>query len=494
MEAFQLIGSGKKIFYGGAKGGGKSFLGLGSAVLVATQFPGIRIVIIRRYYQELEERFIQVLKEKFPSDIFGYKWSERKKTAFFDNNAKIVMKALETEGDVKKVKGLEYQYMVIDEANEFTEIQVEYLEGSLRNPDIPNFTATLLMTGNPGGVSDLYFKTHFVNPDYKRWRPNELKYKDKFIFIPAKVQDNPWLSSDNEYIEKLDGMSEHYRQAWLLGNWNVFMGQFFEEWNVDVHVIESKPIPKAWERQFGFDLGFTEKHPSFGVWAAQDPDTLDIHIYREYLRAVPASSAELYASDIIELSEHEEISMAWADPSIFGKRTVKADGEVEYDKDSPGYIFLRMGFPMMPANNDRIQGWRIMKQWMHWSERKRPKLFIHDCCITIIEIIPTLRYNSKLKGGNSEDLNTEQKLDDVADAIRYLLTSGYRYPTVGDYKERDESEYYVKERPLSEEEKEELKSKLSNKFMSSDYDDEDYDVSRKFKQKEENVSMFASYR
>jgi len=204
-----------------------SHLALAAAVLLALQFAKIRCVIVRKHYNELEELFIQKLKDSYPEEIFGYHYQDKHKTATFENGSRIIFRAAEREDDVNKVKGLEYHFMVIDEANEFDEMSIYKFLGSLRNANIPGYIPTMLMTGNPGGKSDLFFKSRFINPDYKYWSQFEIESKDLYVFIPAQVYDNKYLVNDQHYVNNLKALPDALRMAWLDGNWDVFDGQFF---------------------------------------------------------------------------------------------------------------------------------------------------------------------------------------------------------------------------------------------------------------------------
>lgn len=422
-DAYQYVGSGKIIFYGGARGGGKSFFALSSAMAVAVQFPGIRIVIIRQTYNELDDVFIQNLGD-FPETVFGYKYRDKNKQCKFRNGSIILFRSCETKQDVKKIQGAEYQYLIVDEANNYDYHVLTSFFGSVRHGkgQEMTFIPTVLLTGNPGGVSDLWFKTRFVNPDYKYWDEGEFAYKDDYIFISAKAKDNPYLN--DKYHSMLNQLPENLRRAWRDGEWNVFEGQFFEEWNNNVHIVEPFDIPTHWHKSCGFDLGFTKDHPSVCLWGAQDPDTLDVYIYREY--EAYDSSSEVYAIELADWFEQDDydVSAIYADPSMFSTSVKHKESD-----DNPASYFIRENLPFMRADNDRVNGWRTLKQWLHWGERKSPKLKFFDSCVKIVQLMPNYRYSPKK---NSEDLDTNQMLDDYADALRYLMKTGFIYPTAGE--------------------------------------------------------------
>jgi len=441
-QAFQYIGKGKRIFFGGARGGGKSAFSLGVAVLCSIQFPGLSTVIIRRRYFDLQHTFIYRLGETYPESVFKYRYIKKIKVAEFENGSKIVFKAVGQDTDLEDIQGGEFQLIIIDEANNFDQDVIHRLVGSLRKSKgkigLRGFTPTLLMTGNPGGRSDIYFKTRFVEPNYSYWKDYELNHKDEYIFVPSGPHDNPYL--DDNYIQWLESMPEGLQQAWLYGNWNVFQGQFFEEWNPSVHVVESFEIPPHWERFSGMDLGFTEKHPTVFLWAAIDPDTHVIHVYRE---CIITGDLETQAITIASMQEGEEIGMQMADPSMFSDTRKYSIGD-----DSPAVIFMKSGIVLLPADNGRINGWRMVKQWLHWDENHGPKLVFHDSCYRTVEVMPTLRYAGE---GDSEDLDTRQPYDDFADALRYMLSKTVFYETLA---EKEEREYIERKKEEEQEEQE----------------------------------------
>lgn len=419
-EAFAYIGKGARIFYGGARGGGKSYFARAAAMIAAMQFPGISIVFIRETYNELNSNFIMKIEEEYDGALWKYKLLKKDQMLRFENGSKIHFRAAEKITDAKKFQGLEYQFMIIDEAPNVLLGLLIKLMGSLRNATIKNFIPTILMTGNPGGGNDKWFQVRFVNPDYKYWNEGELKHKEKYVFVPATVYDNRHVGTD--YMEMLETLPEHLKEAWLNGRWDVFAGQFFEEFNVPHHVIPEFPIPSHWIRVCGIDLGYTEKHPTVCLWGAQDPEDGTVYIYREYVGG-KTGSTEISADEIISYSEGENIYGYWLDPAAFAEKKDRADSV------SPGRIFEDAGvMPLFRANNARVPGWEIVKQWLHWRNNQDSKLKIFDTCFHLIETMPQMVYVQEGEG-KSRDLDSDRS-DDAVDALRYLLMSGvFEYPT-----------------------------------------------------------------
>jgi hypothetical protein len=93
-------------------------------------------------------------------------------------------------------------------------------------------------------------------------------------------------------------------------------------------------------------------------------------------------------------------------------------------------MFLREGLPIVPANNDRINGWRMLKQWLHWTPTRNPKLRIMEDCTYLIQTTPTLKYTNAVRTDiRREDLDTRMA-DDAVDALRYAVISAFGYPSI----------------------------------------------------------------
>ena len=420
-KALKYIGAGIRMFFGGARGGGKTRFAIMAAVLACLKYPNLKTICIRETFNELEEGLIRELLENYPTDVFKYKYNSQYHRAIFSNGSRIVFKSCDSEPAAKKIQGLEYQLMIIDEANNLSQRVLTKLTGSLRRTKtLKGFIPTFVMTGNPGGLADFYFKTRFVDPDYSQWSETELKYKDNYIFIPSNVYDNPMIG--DEYVEWLEQLEPKLKAAWLYGRWDVFEGQFFDTWNPNLHIIKEFEIPKHWSRACGLDLGYSTDHPTVCLWVAQDPIKKTLYVYNEYIQST--NNVE-YINDLKGMMGGKyHMPIIWVDPSAF----IIKERE-KWSSESTAFTMIRNGLPLQAANNERINGWRVLKQWLRHDENNEPLLKIMDNCRQIIGNLPILKFNSyRTNGRPEEDLDTRQPGDDYADALRYVVVSGFIYP------------------------------------------------------------------
>lgn len=75
------------------------------------------------------------------------------------------------------------------------------------------------------------------------------EHPEDYVFIAANVYDNHALMEhDPDYVRMLENLPEEQRRAWLLGQWDIFEGQYFAEFDRNVHVCRPHGIPAHWRR------------------------------------------------------------------------------------------------------------------------------------------------------------------------------------------------------------------------------------------------------
>ena len=243
------------VFFGGAKGGGKSH-GLRSIMLLRRfQYPNSNGAIFRKTFPELEANHIRPLFQQFP-ELRQY-WNESKKLLTLPNGSTLQCCYCSSEKDIDLYQGREFHDLAIDEAGQWTEAMFRKLQGSNRSSK-PGIAAKTLLTGNPGGPGHKWLKRLFIEQRY-----NERERPIDYAFIQALVDDNPDLVlNDPDYVARLESEpNPSLRKAYRLGSWDIFAGQYFSEITREVHVIKPFNIPRHWNRFGAYDYGFN--HPAY---------------------------------------------------------------------------------------------------------------------------------------------------------------------------------------------------------------------------------------
>ena len=110
----------RRIAYGGARGGGKSFAMRTKLVLLALRYPGIQILLLRRTFPELRENHINPLR-RILRGVAEYR--ETTKEFIFASGSRIKLGYLAEEADILQYQGQSYEVIGMEEATQFTETQ-----------------------------------------------------------------------------------------------------------------------------------------------------------------------------------------------------------------------------------------------------------------------------------------------------------------------------------------------------------------------------------
>ena len=206
--------------FGGAASGGKSTTLLTAALMFA-EVPGYAALIVRRNFTDLKlpggliDKALEWLgKNKL------CKWNAQENRWRFRSGATLQFGYADKEGDERRYHGSEFQLVCIDEAVQFTEVQLKFFfERLRRRRDIPVPLRMRLAT-TPGGVSHEYLKKRYVDapPSVDR------------AFIPATMLDNPSIDAE-QYVRSLMELNPLRRAQILNGDWNAIEGgRFKREW------------------------------------------------------------------------------------------------------------------------------------------------------------------------------------------------------------------------------------------------------------------------
>nr|DAH93145.1 MAG TPA: Large subunit terminase [Caudoviricetes sp.] len=397
----------RKVGFGGSRGGGKSWVVRVKAILLALFYPGIKILIMRRTYADLWNNHVLELRKVLePAKIATYRDSE--KAMIFPNGSRIRFGYCASESDVLQYQGQEYDIIFIDEATQFTEFMHNCLVACNRGAN--DFPHRIYITCNPGGVGHSWVKRLFIDRDY-----TEAENPEDYEFIQSKVYDNTVLmEKDPDYVHMLETLPEDMRKAWLDGDWNVFAGQYFREWRDDIHIIDPIEIPEWWRRYFAMDYGLDMLA---GYWIAVDGEG-QAYVYREiYQSGLIASEA---AQKIKELTGGENIEQWLAPPDLWNRRNDTGRSVAD--------IFMEQDIPLTQVDNDRINGWQDVHEWLKpydttdiitGEPKKAAGLRFFRNCRNVIRCLPMVQYDEHKP---NDVANEPHELTHAPDAIRYFCS------------------------------------------------------------------------
>jgi len=392
------------VLYGGAAGGGKSYAMLVDPLRFAHR-AAHRALILRRSMPELRE-LIDKSRELYPRAFPGCRFREVEKIWTFPSGAKLEFGFLERDADVYRYQGQAYSWIGFDEITHLsTEFSWNYLASRLRTTD-PEITPYMRCTANPGGAGATWVKKRYVNPS----EPNEsFTGVDGLTrrFIPARLDDNPYLSKDGRYEQMLRALPEVQRRQLLEGNWDITEGAAFTEFDVGVHVVPPFEIPIGWERVKGIDYGYASE--SACIWGTVDPTDGTLIIYRELYRK------GLTGVDLAQLITNMELQ----DPfSVQGVLDTAAWNRTGTTGPTVGETLQRAGHKLRRADKNRIQGKIQIHEYLRVQPSGRPKIQIFSSCPNLIRELQSI----PLDKSNPEDVDTHAP-DHAYDPFRYLIMS-----------------------------------------------------------------------
>ena len=392
------------VLYGGAAGGGKSYAMLVDPLRYAHR-AAHRALIIRRSMPELRE-LIDKSRELYPKAFPGCKYREVEKLWNFPSGAKIEFGFLERDADVYRYQGQAYSWIGFDEITHLpTEFSWNYLASRLRTTD-SEIVPYMRCTANPGGVGAHWVKNRYIlpsEPDTSFVGKDGLTRK----FIPARLEDNPFLAMDGRYEKMLKALPPTQRKQLLEGNWDVNEGAAFTEFSLENHVIPPFQIPIHWDRVKGIDYGYASE--SACIWATIDPSDGTLIVYRELYRK------GLTGQDLGTIITEMEVE----DPfSVQGVLDTAAWSRTGTTGPTVGETLVRQGHKLRRADKNRIQGKIQIHEYLRLQPSGRPRLQIFSSCPSLIRELQSI----PLDKTNPEDVNTHAP-DHAYDALRYLIMS-----------------------------------------------------------------------
>lgn len=436
-----------EVLFGGAKGGGKSFLLRAMAIFWALRCPGIQIYLFRRKYPDLignhmrgANNFHQMLApltKKKRCRIVG------DKDIRFENGANIFLRHLQNENDVTNYQGIEIHIGLFDELTHFTEYQYRVMRTSVRLGDwkppamyrsrLPRIAAGT----NPGGIGHHWVKNTFIdNGPYFLVQEPISEGGMLRQFIPARAEDNPdLLKNDPTYLDRLEGMGNAALvRAMREGDWSVVAGSMFGDkfrptlhgkpWHV---LSRAFAIPATWEIWRGGDDGF--KSPASVHWLTRDPDVGTIYVIREIYKSgmLPDDFAKL------TLRIDKSIRLDYGDgdyetnsANLTGIMDSAAFSDTGTGRKSRGAQMNEYGCRWTPIIKERDKtnekSFRVMRvQLMHamLMPNKRdpllkPGIRIFPNCTELVRTLGTIPVDET----DPEDVDTESE-DHAFDSVTY---------------------------------------------------------------------------
>ena len=403
------------VLFGGAAGGGKSRALLMEGIRACVVSPGTWVAAYRRTYDELAESLLKELQKLGYAQALGATWNATKNELTFPavrgKQSRLRFRYAETVEDATRRQGGDYQLIIVDERTLIAPGVVDVLAERLRtsDPEVP--VIGLRSSANPGGPSHGEVKTAYIDATDHGANVVTDSFGRTRRFIRAKLSDNPYLDRDAGYHRTLDAIPDPARRkAMKDGDWNVFAGQYFAQWNRDRHVVEPFPVPAEWDFEDGIDYG--RAAPWAVVFGGFDGDGR-LWVWNELYQAGVDETDQ--AKRILEVDGDRQV-VRHADTSMWAKI-----GEGNTIADA----YEAEGCAIVPAVKDRLNGWARVQHYLGempacaihrrhgWATC--PRMHVFSNCVNLIRTLP----NAPRDKTKPEDVDTHCD-DHAIDALRYL--------------------------------------------------------------------------
>lgn len=384
--------------FGGAAGGGKSYGQLVDALLYALKYPKSKQLILRRTFSELEKSLIRVSLSLYPREIYTYNAS--KHTGRFKNGSIVDFGYCANENDVYQYQSAEYDVIRFDELTHFTEFQYLYLISRIRGAN--GYPKMIKSSTNPGGVGHSWVKARFVDVGEAGTPYTDSDGRSR-IFIPSRVDDNTFLmKSDPDYKKRLLSLPKNQVKALLYGDWNIFEGQYFSEFDYSVHTVSPFEIPSHWRRYRTVDYGLDRLAC---LWVAISP-LGEMYVYRE-LCVSNLMISEAAERIIAKTGVNEQIYATLAPPDLFSRS--------QESGKSKALLFEENGVRFTKSSNNREAGWLCVKELLKRDANGESRLKIFRTCTELIKCLPMLE-TDPLKPSDTK--NEPHEITHAPDALR----------------------------------------------------------------------------
>lgn len=237
-------------------------------------FPSLRMTSMQMFFDMLID--YGIYEEKNHNKTFNTYTQGTNRVQFFGLD------------EADKIKSTEFNYIWMEEANEFA------------YDDFMNLKLRLSGKTKPGELNHIYLS---LNPtDANGWIPMKAAKEQDVEVIHSTFRDNPFLSK--EYIKTLTDLmyqDENYYRIYALGEWGRLEGRIFT--NFDILPALPKLEDAKWA--YGLDFGLVNPTALVKVWLWQDKFYAEERLYK----------TGLTVKDIVEILTHEERGDIYGDPS-----------------------------------------------------------------------------------------------------------------------------------------------------------------------------------
>lgn len=275
-----------EIFFGGGVYGGKTWWAENHVLMHCLAWgKDANTIILRRTFPMLEKSIIQeVVIPRWHGKLGNY--NADKHVFFWNNGAKTWFGHIERWADIYQYDSAQFTLVAFEELTQFEERMYQFMFSRLRSPYNPDIHPQMISTSNPGGlghrwVADKFVENHVSGEIYEAIYPAQRLPSGKVlpeqhvqrIYIQSTYTDNEkGLAADPGYVARmLANMDDRQIRAKMKADWRQCDGLAFPEFDKELHMVKSFPIPPDWKVIRSLDWGYSAPF-SVGWWTRSPQD------------------------------------------------------------------------------------------------------------------------------------------------------------------------------------------------------------------------------
>lgn len=319
--------------FGGPAGTGKSRFIMEKAHAACLEYPGIRVLFVRKTRESLAQSVMVTFEErvvpeanKFFGDQSrehrtGYRYPPRlNRYTGIVGTSEIILQGMQQSGkeNIARVMSTEYDMICAFELIEFDQADVLKLCTRLRN--FKRRVQQFLGDSNPGPPDHWIIRMDAE----QQLKLVHTTHKDNPYLWDEKKQD--WTFEGADYIgNNLAKMPEGLEKERLYyGRWVRAEGVVYDEFDPSFHYIDQMPEGwHSWRKIRAIDFGY--QNPFVCLWFAIDYDGR-MYMYRELYMS--GRTVQVHAPQITKLSQGEEFETTVADHDA-GERATLRELDIE---------------------------------------------------------------------------------------------------------------------------------------------------------------------
>lgn len=360
----------------------------------------------------------------------GVQWNEQKSTFTFTSGYKYQFGHCKDPNDWEGYASFEFSAIYFDELVQFLEEQYNQIKSrcrssdpvlvnmlkvrSMSNPMMRKESGENFVIHNPHWVRDRFVKPH---PEGNMVFKKKMIREDgtfewrKWLYMPAKLHDNPNKEFVRNYEIELLSQPPHIRAALLKGDWFQTAGSFFGAyWNKSLHVCKPFKPSKDWLFWRSMDWGF--KAPGSLHWWAMDEDgtvyCIKELVFKEKLDVEVAAIIKVIETDLglWDPVRDESRITGVADTQLWEQRGDSGKNKAENMREK-GVSWQRADKKSKQTNCGHL----IKRLTDHDNGTKVPGIVFFNTCTEIISVLPSIQTSQQtseepMDGGNDHPLDS----------------------------------------------------------------------------------------